>query len=626
MQSLQTDTDYLPGEHDSKVRDCLESFFLGFRPPPDLWIWEWADEFRMLPKESSDEAGLWRTSRTPYLREIMEELSPRSHATDIDFMKGSQIGATECMINAILFYIAHAPAPILMTEPNIELMERTSRLRIQPSIDLCEQAKKKIGNIPGARGTGNTILQKDFPGGTLIMSGGNSPDAARSTAALLGLFDEIDSYPRTDEGDILRLFIRRTTNFARAKRYFVSTPTIKGKSRIEKRFKTSDQRYYHVPCPHCKHKQVINWSRIKFDDQGSIEHRASTARMVCEKCEANIPEHYKDWMLENGEWVKMNPEGNHPGFHLSALYSPLGWYSWQDAVMDFLTALGDPAEMQTFVNTILGETFDDSAASVNPSHISKRRRTFSADVPERCRLIVSGADGQDDRIEITTVGVGWDDGPTYAVIDHSVFFGDPRQEHDQVWTSFDQHLQKEWRHESGQRIRPACTCMDAMGHYTENVYKFCAARKFRRIFPVQGVAGPGRPTVIRGGFNKQHKVHIFRVGVDGLKDALYSSLLISKPGPGYIDFSGKLSDMYFDQLTAERKIHKSQGGKPTSVWECPSGKRNEALDCWVYSMAALAIFNPNIELLAREKIVYTPVYQAGPVKSGWQVLSKGVTE
>jgi phage terminase large subunit GpA-like protein len=615
---------------DALIAECSGYFWEGLRPPPDFTIDEWADLNRVLPKESSGESGLWRTSRTPYLREIMQELSPKSHAEKIVFMKGSQVGATEAMLNTALYYIAHAPCPMLLVEPTIDTIKKVSKQRLQPSINNCEQAKVKISS--GSKKDGNTLFQKDYPGGTLILASANSASALRSMPIMIGLLDEIDGYPEDvdGEGDPVELAVRRTTNFSRRKIFYVSTPAIAETSKIEKLFNESDQRYYFVPCPFCGHMQIIKWDNIKFENRDP-----KTVRLVCEnsECKKDIHEHHKTRMLERGEWRAQNPASEIPGFHLSALYSPLGWYSWKEAVYDHIKAIGDRSKRVSFVNTVLGEVFDENSSTIDFHYLKKRRELYVSEIPEPVLCLVAGVDHQDDRLECSIVGVGWSDNPEYWLIDHSVFMGDPKQPH--VWGLLDMHLQKQWQHPSGCLMQIASTCIDAMGHCTDDVYKFCRPREFRRIFPSKGLPGAGRSLISRMKRQERGNVMLVQIGVDQAKAGLYSNLLLPDPGAGYIHFPiylpghrkeapRELGEDYFKQLTAEKKMLRHGAGSPKYQWVCPAGKRNEALDCWVYAMAALAVSNIKLEMLAREKIVYRAMYSNKKQPPRRRLLSAGV--
>jgi phage terminase large subunit GpA-like protein len=606
----------LPGE-DPKIEEILQYYRNGWRPPPDFSIADWSDEKRELPRESADEAGRWRTARTPYLREIMDELSPRSHTEEVVFMKGSQIGATESAINTIFFYIDHVPCPILLIEPTVDVAKKVSKTRIAPSIRDCSVIRAKVIENK-SRDSGNTILEKDFPGGQLIIGGANSAASMRSMPIRIIIFDEEDGYPDDvdGEGDPVELGERRATNFSRSKKFHISTPTLLETSRIYQRFKESDRRYYYVPCPHCKEKQIITWDSLKFDNKDP-----DTARMVCKHCKKDIPEYYKTQMLENGEWRKHNPGSKVAGFHLSAFYSPEGWYSWRTAVKDWLKAQGKPTKLKVWFNTVAGEPWEDKNGSIDKHWIAKRPR-FSVSVPSGVLCIVNGTDTQDDRLESTTVGIGWSGGVESWVLDHSVFFGNPAQT--SVWNLLDQHLMKEWIHENGTRMQVAATGIDAMGHFTEEVYKFCGARQHRRIFPMKGMAGAGRPLVVRGSKNAKYHTYLFHTGTYSAKETLYARLMITEPGPGYIHFSDKLQESYFEQLVSERKRTILHHGLPHVEWELPAKVRNEALDCFVLSMCALHVLNPNLELMAQENRVFQSDLSRPMIRRKPKILSKGV--
>ncbi len=599
------------------AKECVSYYLQGFLPPPDFTIDEWADEHRELPSESSGEPGRWRTSRTPYLAEIMQELSPSSHCEEIVFMKGSQVGATETLINATLYVMSNAPGPMLVVQPTIDMAKKFSRQRIQSSITACDKLKGVVADNKSRDGS-NSVMQKDFPGGTLIIGGANSAAALRMMPIRYLYLDEIDGYPADvdGEGDPVELAIRRTTNFARKKKFFSSTPTVAEFSRIAARFELSDQRYYYVPCPYCKKPQIIKWDNIKYDNDDP-----TTARYICDHCSAEIQEYHKPWMLEHGRWIKHNPKSKIAGFHLSALYSPLGWYSWQDAVKDHLNSRGDPQKRKVWVNTVLGEVWEEAETSTIDTHwLMKRREAYRAVVPAGVIVLTAGVDTQLDRVECTVTGWGLR-GESW-IVSHDIFLGNTHQQ--SVWDLLDQHLLTEFEHESGATMYIAATCIDAMGTSTDAVYDFCKPRKFRRILPIKGMAGPGKAIV--AGYKKSKRAggNLYLLGVDQAKDILYCNLQLKQPGPGYIHLPKDVDERYLKQLTAEKKVSRRHAGLPKSQWICPPGRRNEALDCYVYSLGALKVLNPNLEVLAKDNIVFTSDHSKPAVKKKRGIRAQGV--
>jgi len=576
------------------------AFREGLKPDPVLTVSEWANENRYLPSSSSPEPGRWRTSRTPYLKEIMDCLSPSSPVTEIAFMKGAQVGGSECGNNFIGYIIDQAPGPVMLVEPTVEIAKRYSKQRIAPAIRhspaLCGKVKDSRG-----RDSGNTILVKEFEGGLLVLTGANSAAGLRSMPVRFLIRDEIDAYPDDceGEGDPLSLSEARTSNYGLRKKIFdISTPTEAGFSKIEKRYDASDQRRYFVPCPFCKGEQWLRWGQIAFEKDADYNLTAPV-RYRCEQCGELIDERYKTWMLESGRWIATAPGPGKPaGFHLSSLYSPLGWRSWADIVRKFLKARKkrDTLLLKSWTNTDLGETWEEEGLTVDDGSLMSRREDFGGGdpLPAGILLLTAGVDVHDDRLEASLKG--WGIGEESWNIQHAVFRGNPETSL-KVWRDLDDWLLRSWLHESGNSLRVAAACVDSGGHATQQVYDFCRKRESRRIWAIIGRAGAGLPLIKIGARRTKAKVALGIVGTDTAKGLIFSRLGLSEFGPGYMHFSRDLDDEYFRQLTAEKLMTKHVRGVATRVWKKVRA-RNEALDCEVYAIAAYSSLNANLERIA----------------------------
>ena len=307
----------------------IRGWFEGIRPDLRLTVSAWADRHHMLNSKGAAEPGRFRVRRTPYLREPLDGLSPSHPAQRIVIMKGSQVGATEAGNCWVGFSIHHAPGPILVVQPTVDLAKRFSHQRLDPMIEASGPLRERISPAR-SRDSANTVLSKEFPGGILVMTGANSAVGLRSMPVRYLFLDEIDTYPASvdEEGDPVTLAEARTRTFSwRRKVFIASTPTVAGASRIEREYLNTDQRRFFMPCPHCGVMQWLKFERLRWD-KGAPE----TAAYVCEACETGIGEHYKTQMLEAGEW-RPTALGLDPltiGYHLSALYSPIGWLSWPE--------------------------------------------------------------------------------------------------------------------------------------------------------------------------------------------------------------------------------------------------------------------------------------------------------
>jgi phage terminase large subunit GpA-like protein len=469
----------------------FNSFKQGLKPDPNFNVSEWADNHRILTSVSSSEPGPWRTDRTPYLKEIMDCLSPNNPAEKVVFMKGAQIGGTECGNNWMGFVIHHAPGPMLIVNPTVETAKRTSKMRIDPAIENCPALKEKVQD-PRSRDSGNTMLMKEFPGGVLILTGANSAVGLRSMPIRYLFLDEVDGYPddAASEGDPVNLAIQRTATFSNKKIFMISTPTIKKYSRIETAFLEGDQRYYFVPCPDCSELQILKWKNIKWP-KGEPEN----AYYVCKKCGSHWQDHQKAEILKNGKWIAQNPNNSDKktiSFHLSSLYSPHGWVSFGDIAKEFSEVHKDPPRLQVWTNTKLAETWEDmSGEAIDPTGLLKRRENFGKHLPKDVVIITAGVDVQDNRLELEIVGWGKDE-ESWS-LDYQVIYGDPSTP--DLWNDLDTILNNSFIHSRDLgNFAITAVAVDSGGHYTDHVINYCDERKYKRFWAIKGSSnGNGVP-------------------------------------------------------------------------------------------------------------------------------------
>lgn len=568
-------------------------------PPPKLTVSQWADQYRMLSAESSAEPGKWRTDRAPYQREILDAASDAETET-IVIMSSAQIGKTELLNNTIGYYVDYDPAPIMVVMPTVDLAKTYSKKRLAPVIRDTPTLKEKIKEAK-TRDSDNTILEKGFPGGYIALVGANSPVGLSSRPIRILLADEVDRFPVSAgaEGDPLSLAEKRTKTFWNKKKIYVSTPTEKGISRIEKEFSNSTQEEWCLPCPVCGQYQPLKWEQIKFKRVEPTSSNVKDVFMECEFCKEQFTEFEWKANMNKGKWMAQNKKATKRkrGFHLNALASP--WERWEDIVKQFLEAKKDKETLKTWVNTFLGEAWEDQEGeTLEHEVLLKRRETYNCQLPEEVLIITAGVDIQDDRLEIEVVGWGKD--KESWGIEYKKIYGNPEQQ--QIWDELDQYLSSSFFYEDGNSLNIACTCIDTGGHFTNEVYKFIKPREIRRIFGIKGYAGFDRPVIGKPSKSNREKINLFPIGVDVLKDKVYERLKINFEGPGYCHFpieSEKgYDEEYFKSLCSEKKIMRYVKGVPKFQW-VQKRKRNEGLDLRNYASAALEILNPNFEILEK---------------------------
>jgi phage terminase large subunit GpA-like protein len=581
--------------------EILRAWGAGLTPDSDLTVSEWADRHRMLSGRSAAEPGRYRTMRTPYMREIMDRLSPGDPTQRVVFMKAAQVGATEAGNNWIGFAIHQAPGPMLAVQPTVELAKRNSRQRVDPLIEESPELREKV-KPARSRDAGNTMLSKEFAGGILIMTGANSAVGLRSTPARYIFLDEVDAYPASadEEGDPVSLAEARSLTFAhRRKILLVSTPTIRGLSRIEREFEASDQRRFFVPCPHCDAMQWLKFERLRWQ-KGQPE----TAEYHCEACDGAIAEHHKTAMLEAGEWraTSASADPKTVGYHLSALYSPIGWMSWMQIARAWEAAQGSDEAIKAFRNTTLGETWIETGEAPDWQRLYDRRETWKpGTVPAGGLFLTAGADVQKDRIEVDIWA--WGRGLESWLVDHVVIEGGP--DRPAAWSDLTALLDRSWPHECGAHMKIARLAIDT-GYEAPAVYAWSRKAGFAQVAPIKGVEGFNRsspvsgPTFVdatEGGKRLRRGARLWTVAVSTFKAETYRFLRLDRPTdeeraeaavfpPGTIHLPKWVETEWLKQVVAEQLVTvRTKRGFAKLEWQ-KLRERNEALDCRVYARAA----------------------------------------
>ena len=576
--------------------DIVVAAMAAFKPPPRITVSEWAEEYRRLSPESSASPGKLDLSMTPYLREPMDMVG-RPGVKSIALMTSAQVGKSTFVENVVGYFTHLDPCPILHISPTLESMKMFSKERLAPMIrdtpvlrDLVRDAR--------TRDSGNTIASKTFPGGHIAMVGSNAPAGLASRPIRVLVADEVDRFERSagTEGDPLKLGIKRTTTYWNRVLVFVSTPGDKYDpkeqtgSRIEKEFLEGDQRHFHVKCPHCDHEQRLYWRNVSWEDDDP-----TTAVYVCEESGCIWYDTDRKDAITDGRWIATKPWNGRVSYALSQLYSKFDAVYLEDAVSDFLDSKNDPMLLKTWVNTVLGESWEDKGARLDWSSLRDQREEYNTtdNIPDEITVITCAVDVQDDRLEYEFLG--WCDEHQTKSLKYGAIYGDLSTP--QPWADLNELLNMTFVHPTFGEMAPRVSVIDSGGHFTQQVYAFCQQRA--RCLAIRGMPGKGRPFVGRPLKNTIGDARVFPLGVDTIKEVVVSRLRQQDPyGPGYCAFPAEYTDEYFRMLTAEElKTTFKRGFKVTS-W-VKIRLRNEAFDLRVYNTAALAMLEIDLKSLRR---------------------------
>ncbi len=597
-----------------------EIFAEALLPPPKENISQWADKYRVLPSKGSAEPGKWRTSKTPYLKEIMDVLSPADETKEVIFMKATQIGGTEVGNNVIFYYMDYYPSPMLQILHTEDIAKTHMKDKLIPSIKAMERLKNKVIWAKSNQG-GTTRTEIQFKGGSLKLGWAQTPSTFASMSRRVVICDDIDRWKDDvgSEGNPVALAKRRAAAFRNKKIFINSSPTSKGDSLIEEEFNETDQRHYFMPCPECSEFVRFEKEDFVYDYDEESGELTSDVKFCCPKCGSLIDESKKMQMLQKGKWIALNPKSSKKGYRLPAFYSP--WFSWNEAFSEYVKALKKEKEgkyefMKTWVNTIEALPYENrmeiNELSVTVEELIKRRENYPAEVPSEVKILTAGVDTQDNRFEIEVVG--WGEGFESWSIDFKIIHGDPAKKETQE--ALDLYLRKTFEYEEGGEIGIFAACVDTQGHRTQAMYEFCKKRFLRKIFAIKGSNKKDAPiTTGRFSISNKGKVPLFHIGVNSAKDEIYSALGTDTPGPLYCHFPNKeiYDEEYFKQLLAEKRINGS--------WIKRGRKRNEAIDCRVYARAALAIVGIDVNDLAKRGKTLKHIKKERKKK---RVLSKGL--
>ena len=571
----------------------VESAARALLPPRDITVAEWAEEYMRLSGENSSRPG--RVTLDPFQREPMECMSASHPCQTVDLMCGSQLMKTFIIQATVGYAIDVEQGPMIIGEPRDQDAKAFTIDRLDPMLRDTPQLAGKVTEKK-SREAGNTQDFKKFKGGSITITGAQSPENFAMRASRWLFLDEVDRYPISagKEGNPIELARQRQTTFeGNRKELICSTPTIAGLSVIEAEHALSDQREWFMPCPECGHKQTLRWAQVKWGEHGGEFIQPLDAHYECESCKAWIPHWKKSSMNARGEWRPQNPEGNHPGFHASQLISPRK--SWGKIAEQFLRAKDKREDLIVFTNTVLAECWQEKGEAPDWEKIKSRAEDYElGTVPAGAVMLTCGIDIQRDWIEGYVRG--WGAGKQSWVIDHIYIAGrfiDPAAR-----AQLDTALDRTYQHEFGAEMQIAHTAVDS-GYYTTDVYQWARSKSSSRVMVVKGFASGatllGQPSSaelnIRGKRIKSG-VKLWPVNVSIAKAEFYGWLKSERPEEGtaypsgWVHTSNRLPDEFYKQVTAEQFVTKIIKGYRKGEWT-KVRDRNEALDTFgSYARAA----------------------------------------
>ena len=559
---------------DNKLLKQTRKHALGTLLPPErLQLSEFLQQHLVLPDGVSAHPG--RVRLYPYQKEIADCISDPA-CTKITLQKAVRIGFTTLLTGAVGSFAVNDPSPILVVLPTFDDCRKYIVTEIEP-IFAATPILKTVLEAEGTMGERNILLSRRFAGGSFTVVSAKTPRNLRAHTARVLIMDEIDGMVVTNEGDPIALAENRTLTFSNRKIVIGSTPTLEGTSAVAASYARSDMRVFECPCPSCGAFSEILWPQIEWQKDGDL-HLPETAAWRCPECKELIDESFKHQMVRGGVWRKTHPEVvGHAGFRLNALVSLLENMSWKLLAQRWLDSKGDPQMRQTFINTVLAETWQPES-EVNAAAVASRGERFDLlHLLEEILAITLGVDVQDDRLEVTFVG--WSKDNVCFVLHHEVIHGSFTER--STWAALDEFIMRRYQHPFGGMIPVDATVVDCSdGDHTPYVLQYSASRRGRRVFAGKGMWGSRPPFVMAKNRASDDKFAI--IGVDPIKSMIFEML---RHGQG-LRFSDSLEPWWYEQLASERRVIKKVHGRPVRKFERIGRQRAEALDALTYAIAA----------------------------------------
>lgn len=554
-------------------KEALESL----KPPEDISVSEWASKFRILDSKSSNLPGPWQNEKTPYLTGIMDEIQ-NYETEEIVFVKPTQVGGTEALLNILGWVIQQDPSPTMVVYPSDDLAESIVVNRIHPMLRASPPLKERWHENE------STKLELQFDGMYLNLVGSNSPSKLASKAIRFLLLDEVDKFPGASkkEADPISLARERTKTFRNRKIFITSTPTLKT-GHIWKALEDSDEvRHYFVPCPHCGKYIELKWSQIRFPDEEGMSYadRAEFANYVCQECGCVITDRDKPQMLRYGEWRTVESKATvvkKVAFWLNTLYSPFVRFS--EIAKEFLTSKNDPEDFQNFTNSWLAEPWEDTKLKTNADTVMERQTELPEyTVPEWAKLLTAGVDVQETSVYWTIRA--WGNYLTSQNIAHGQAFS---------FAEIERIMNLQYNRDGGGEPMVVQLALIDSGDNTDTVYDFCASNSEWAI-PSKGSSHPMdthfKLSKVNKTDSKAYGMTLAIIDTGKYKDMIAGRMKKENGTGSWMVYQG-CDREYAEQVTSEHKVNEKSGNRVVQKWKPKSSHAdNHYLDCEVYAMTA----------------------------------------
>ena len=592
-------------ELNAAMHRTLKSIVLSGRklmqPAPDMTVSEWADAYRVLPDTAAN-PGPWRTEEAPHTREIMDNFNDPT-VSQTSMMKSAQCAGTEVINNTVGYIIDLDPQSILLMQPTDKDARFYSQNKLEPMIEDCTRLKKKVYKGKNIKDKDSSTLRKVYPGGFLNVIAGTSPTATRQRTVPVTIGDDIDGITTSKEGDVVMRLMKRATTFTDKYNMNISTPTIKGESKIEALYLMGDRRKYHVNCIHCGYEQVFKWENVTWEKDVDLtgkvtNNHCDTAKIACEGCGVLLTEGERKTMLRAGKWVAERPWiKHHRSYWINEVSSTLS--SLKNIAQAIVDAGDNPEKLESLYNTVFGLPYErvqgEESDPLTLMEMVKDSPVGFRNLDNRILFLTAAVDLQagssikenkEQRLEVEIHGWAYkeEDFLVYKCKIPGMIKGK------EVWQQLDNLWLAKFTRADGYELPILRKGIDA-GYESATVYDYVRGREHEGIYAIKGsnlITAPLLPK--NWSYVDKGRVRMLILGTQMIKHELFSRLKnVKEEGPKFTHFPRTYCNAeYFKQLTSEKLITVDKGLFEKKIFVKKSKEEsNEALDLWVYNYALL---------------------------------------
>ncbi len=535
---------------------------------------QWADGNRVLEFGESSRPGPWRTDFVPYLRAIMDAFND-PEVEEIVFVKPTQVGGTEALLNIIGYIICNDPAPMMAVYPQKELGESISENRIQRMLRQCPALAARW--LPD----GKRMELHFADGAQLNIVGANSPSDLASRAIKYLFLDEEDKFPARagKESSPTALAKERQRSYTGSHKLLrTSTPTVEDGPIWRAWLAADTQMECFVTCPYCGSQWTFAFRQLNIPDRKNPTRAKQESLYACKECGAIITDADRLRMLQGCEWkpVRTNESRRRLGFRLNAFYSP--WLSFGDIAAAWCESYQQPEELQNFINSVLAEPFLDVEGQLDAEFLlNKRQSVFPrSEVPPDTVLLTGGVDVQ--RACFYWTIRAWLPNMASFNIAHGQALS---------WAEIEWLMNEIYAARNGAQYQVQLCCIDS-GDQTDDVYDFCSINQEWAV-PVKGSSARMNERfrvrrIERSGLSQGMPLVIVDTG--HYKDLIYSRVYRDIEQGGWY-LHADCDPEYAEQICSEQKIIERKGGRLQRVWKPrATGRPNHYFDCEVYAACA----------------------------------------